>query len=83
MTFQYRRTSDLHSGALNAEVQQLQMCRKEGIDRLVVNMQIKTSGIPFAENFQIQLRWVITRMPTNAQLLVNVGMFVDFVKPTL
>lgn len=85
MTFQYQRLSELHSGSLDANIHQLQMCRRESDNRIVITMQTDTHGIPFADHFQIHVRWIVTKILTPGQplLSVHVGVVVKVVKPTV
>jgi hypothetical protein len=46
-------------------------------------MQIEMQGIPFADCFNVQIRWVATRMGTEKDLKIQVGLFVNFVKQTV
>jgi len=46
-------------------------------------MQIEMQGIPFADCFNVQIRWVVTRMGTDTDLKIQVGLFVNFVQQTM
>jgi hypothetical protein len=80
VTFQFLRTSHLAPGLVN--VNHTQYLRLEGNDRCVVSTMVKVSGAPFSDSFQVQLRWVATRVGER-DLSIKVGMFVFFVKQVL
>lgn len=65
-----------------ADVKHTQYCRVEGDDRCVLAMTIDMEGIPFCDCFNVQIRWAVTRLK-NEDLLVEVGLFVNFVKSTM
>lgn len=46
---------------------------------VVVAIQNETSGVPFADTFNVQIRWVATQISTS-RTHVQVGLFVYFVK---
>lgn len=63
-------------------MQHTQYCRIEEDDRCILAMTIQMDGIPFADCFQVEIRWVVTRVGTN-DLLLEVGLFVNFIKSTM
>lgn len=80
VTFRFERTSHLAPGIVN--VKHTQHLRVEENDRCVVSTMVKVDGIPFSDSFQVQNRWVATRVGER-DLSIKVGMFVFFVKQVL
>jgi hypothetical protein len=64
-----------------AFVKQRHFCRVEG-DRCIVAISAEFEGIPYADNFAVEMRWVATRKGTN-NVHVQVGLFVVFKKNTM
>mmetsp|Transcript_1981 Transcript_1981/g.3031 ORF Transcript_1981/g.3031 Transcript_1981/m.3031 type:complete len:349 (+) Transcript_1981:60-1106(+) len=50
--------------------------------RCVVSMMVEMQGIPFADSFHVQIRWVATRVGRN-NLRIQVGVFVVFSKSNI
>jgi hypothetical protein len=65
-----------------ADVKQIQRCRVDRNDRCVLSMTIQMAGIPFANSFSVEIRWVATRIGANDLSLV-VGLHVNFHKFTM
>jgi hypothetical protein len=80
--FRFTRTTHLYTGPPIAEVKHTQFCKLTE-DKCVLGMQIEMQGIPFADCFNVQIRWVATRMGTEKDLEIQVGLFVNFVKQTV
>jgi hypothetical protein len=80
VTFRFERTSRLAPGIV--DVKHTQHLRVEGNDRCVVSTMVKVDGVPFSDSFQVQNRWVATRVGER-DLSIKVGMFVFFVKQVL
>jgi VAD1 Analog of StAR-related lipid transfer domain len=104
VTFQFQRASttthclSTTAGRSNppammkAHVTQTQYCRvDEGMNRGVVSTTIATRGVPFSDAFNVQLRWVATRVlgagpaasSYDSPLHIQVGMVVVFTKPVI
>mmetsp|Transcript_30447 Transcript_30447/g.50247 ORF Transcript_30447/g.50247 Transcript_30447/m.50247 type:complete len:506 (+) Transcript_30447:95-1612(+) len=83
VTFRFTRTTHLYTGPPVAEVKHTQFCRLESNEKCVLGMQIEMQGIPFADCFNVQIRWVVTRMGTERDLKIQVGLFVNFVQQTV
>lgn len=50
-------------------------------DRVIIAVSNETRGIPFADSFSVQIRWVVSKVPSNHQQLhAQVGLFVWFTK---
>ena len=82
VNFQFTRTTHLYTGPPIASVKHTQWCRVDD-DECVLAMQIEMQGIPFADCFNVQIRWVVTRMGTDTDLKIQVGLFVNFVQQTM
>ena len=82
--FLHPRTSHLWIGPPFAGVQQDQKVIINGPDKFVVVMTVEMSGIPYADVFAVEVRWVATRCATDASAVdVLVGVTVDFKKSTI
>jgi hypothetical protein len=82
VTFKFNRTTHLYIGPPVAFVKQRHFCRVEGDDRCIVAISAEFEGIPYADNFAVEMRWVATRKGTN-NVHVQVGLFVVFKKNTM
>jgi len=80
--FKFKRTTHLYIGPPIANVVQQQYCRVEGNDRIVMVMCVSFVGIPYADSFAVEVRWIATREGVN-DVKVEVGLFVDFKKRTM
>jgi hypothetical protein len=60
---------------------QTHYCRVEGNDRCVVQIRVEFEGIPYADTFAVEIRWVATR-DGEGDIKVEVGVEVDFKKST-
>lgn len=80
--FEFTRTTALYTGPPVASVQHTQYVRRQGNDRCIVATTMKMGGIPFADTFFVQVRWVATRVG-NRDLSIKVGLFVHFVKQVI
>ncbi|CAB9509546.1 GRAM [Seminavis robusta] len=80
VSFQLKRNSMI--GPPVAGVNQTQYCRLDNNDRSTMHMTVEFQGIPYADTFQVEVRWVATRSGTR-DLTVQVGVFVEFKKSTL
>mmetsp|Transcript_4784 Transcript_4784/g.6216 ORF Transcript_4784/g.6216 Transcript_4784/m.6216 type:complete len:435 (+) Transcript_4784:78-1382(+) len=83
VNFKFTRTTHMYTGPPIASVQHTQNCRLIGDDRCVLAMKVKMEGIPFADCFDVQIRWVVTRLGEKDELSIQVGLFVNFVKQTV
>jgi len=82
VTFKFNRTTHLYIGPPVAFVKQQQFCRVEGDDKCVVAISAEFEGIPYADSFAVEMRWVASRKGTN-NVHVQVGLFVVFKKNTM
>lgn len=80
--FEFKRTTHLYVGPPIATVNQKHCCRVEGNDRCVLQMTVSMEGIPYADAFAVEVRWVATRVGLN-DIQVQVGVAVDFKKSTM
>jgi len=55
-----------------------QYCRIDGDEKLVVAITVEINGIPFSENFTIEIRWVARA--DGSDLIVDIGQLVIFKK---
>jgi hypothetical protein len=60
---------------------QIQYCRVEGQDKCVMGMTVEMDGIPYADTFAVEVRWVASRVGAK-DIFVQVGVFVFFKKNT-
>ena len=52
--------------------------------RCILAMTVEMQGIPFAECFNVQIRWVVTRDSADEKTLhVQAGLFVNFLQHTM
>ncbi|CAJ1961069.1 unnamed protein product [Cylindrotheca closterium] len=80
--FKFKRTTHLYIGPPIANVVQQQYCRVEGNDRCVMAMCLSFVGIPYADSFAVEVRWIATREGSN-DVKIEVGLFVDFKRRTM
>lgn len=79
--FKFQRKTHLYIGPPVADVIQTHHCRLEGNDKVVLAMTVEFEGIPYADTFAVEVRWVARREGVN-NVKVDVGLFVDFRKST-
>jgi hypothetical protein len=79
--FKFQRKTHLYIGPPVAVVIQTHHCRIEGDDKVVLAMTVEFEGIPYADTFAVEVRWVARREGSN-NVKVDVGVFVDFRKST-
>jgi hypothetical protein len=79
--FTFTRTTHLCTGPPVAQVHQIHLAKLTE-DRSVVQMQVSMEGTPFANCFNVQIRWVATRV-TDSQTQIDVGLFVNFLEQTI
>jgi len=79
--FKVQRKTHLYIGPPVANVVQTHYCRVEGNDKCVFGMTVEFDGIPYSDTFAVEVRWVARREGEN-DILVEVGVFVDFKKNT-
>jgi VAD1 Analog of StAR-related lipid transfer domain len=81
VAFKFHRTTHLYIGPPVASVKQNQYCRVEGGDRVVVAISAAIDGIPYADTFEVEVRWVARRIGDDVK--VDVGSCVVFKKSTM
>jgi len=79
--FKFTRTTHLYVGPPTAGVTQTQFCRMEGDDKFVLTMTVEMDGIPYADCFAVEVRWVARR--AGKDLVIDIGVFVNFLKSTM
>jgi len=62
-----------------ANVEHTQYCRVEGNNKCVLATTVRMQGIPFADTFTVEIRWVARRVGL-ANIQIEVGLFVNFSK---
>lgn len=82
VTFKFKRTTHLYMGSPIAIVKQKQFCRVEGNDKCVMAMRVTFDGIPYADSFAVEVRWIASRKGKK-DVTIDVGLFVDFLKTTM
>lgn len=80
--FKFTRTTHLYIGPPIAGVNQTHHCSVDGNDKCVLAMTVEMDGIPYADCFAVEVRWVARRVGAN-DIHVEVGVFVDFKKSTM
>ena len=79
VTFKFNRTTHLYIGPPVAIVKQRHFIRVEDKDKCVLAISAEFEGIPYADTFAVEMRWIATRMGRN-DVMVKVGLFVNFKK---
>jgi hypothetical protein len=82
VTFKFKRTTHLYMGSPIAIVKQEQFFRDEGNDKCVMAMRVTFDGIPYADSFAVEVRWIAGRKGKK-DVKIEVGLFVDFLKTTM
>eukprot|EP00536_Pseudo-nitzschia_multiseries_P001995 jgi/Psemu1/322342/estExt_fgenesh1_pg.C_260056 len=82
VTFKFNRSTHLYIGPPVAFVKQRHFIRVEGNDRFVLAISAEFEGIPYADTFAVEMRWVATRKGAD-DVQVQVGLFVNFKKKTM
>mmetsp|Transcript_111844 Transcript_111844/g.228999 ORF Transcript_111844/g.228999 Transcript_111844/m.228999 type:complete len:915 (+) Transcript_111844:1197-3941(+) len=82
VTFKFNRTTHLYIGPPVAIVKQRHFIRVEENDRCVLAISAEFEGIPYADTFEVEMRWIATREGAH-DVLVNVGLFVVIKKNTM
>lgn len=80
--FKFTRSTHLYIGPPIAGVTQTQFCSVDGDDTCIVEMTVEMDGIPYADVFAVEVRWVARRVG-NKDLLIEVGVLVDFKKSSM
>ena len=80
--FKFNRTTHLYIGPPVAIVKQRHFVRVEKNDKCVLAISAEFEGIPYADTFAVEMRWVATRVGSNDSL-IQVGLFVNFKKNTM
>ena len=62
-------------------MQETQFCRVDGDSKLVIAISVDISGVPFSDNFTLEIRWVARRDGNG--LIVEVGQLTNFKKRVL
>lgn len=81
-TFDYPRTTHLWMGPPMAGVMQTQFCRIDDGSRCIVVMTVEMNGIPYADVFAVEVRWVATNIADKV-IEVEVGVAVDMKKSSM
>jgi len=82
INFEFTRTTHLYIGPPIAGVKQMHHCYIDGNDKCVLAMTVEMEGIPYADCFAVEVRWVARRVGAS-DIHVEVGVFVDFKKSTM
>lgn len=82
VSFEFTRTTHLYIGPPIAGVKQTHHCSVDGNDKCVLAMTVEMEGIPYADCFAVEVRWVARRVGS-CDIHVEVGVFVDFKKSTM
>jgi len=79
--FEFTRKTHLYIGPPVATVVQTHYCKHDD-NRCVLQMTVEVEGIPMADSFAVEMRWVATQVNSN-DLKVEVGLFVNMKKTTM
>lgn len=82
VSFEFTRTTHLYIGPPVTGVKQTHHCSVDGNDKRILAMTVEMDGIPYADCFAVEVRWVARRIGSRA-IQVDVGVFVDFKKKTM
>ena len=82
VSYEFTRTTHLYVGPPIAGVRQTHHCIVNGNDKCVVAMTVEMEGIPYADCFAVEVRWVARRVGAQ-DIQVDVGVLVDFKKSTM
>ena len=82
VSFVFNKQIPFQMGPTLAKVKHTHYCRVEGNDKCVLAMTIDMSGVPYSDCFKVEIRWVATRSG-KSDLMIQVGLFVNFVKSTM
>jgi VAD1 Analog of StAR-related lipid transfer domain len=80
--FTFTRTTHLYTGPPVAQVHQTHLSTLTE-RRCIVQIQVSMEGIPFANCFNVAIRWVATQRTATSPIHVEVGLFVNFVEQTI
>lgn len=80
--FKFNRTTHLYIGPPVAIVKQRHFLRVEDNDRCVLAISAEFEGIPYADTFAVEMRWIATRTGRK-DVMVKLGLFVNFKKSTM
>jgi len=80
--FKFNRTTHLYIGPPVAIVKQRHFIRVEDNDRCVLAISAEFEGIPYADTFAVEMRWIATRTGRK-DVMVKLGLFVNFKKSTM
>ena len=80
--FEFTRTTHLYIGPPVAAVKQTHHCSVKGNDKCILAMTVEMEGIPYADCFTVEVRWVARRIGAR-DIHVEVGVFVNFKKSTM
>lgn len=72
-------TFNFQGGFGHPEVTHTQHCRVEGDDRCIFAMTVNMKGIPFADSFEVEVRWVASRVGSK-DISLTAGLLVNFKK---
>lgn len=79
--FKFKRTTHLYIGPPVAGVTQTQYLLKDGNDKCVVMMTVDIDGVPYADNFSVEVRWAARRMRDG--IAIEAGVFVRILKASI
>lgn len=85
--FKFRRSTHLYIGPPTANVTETQFSRiEEGDETCIIASNVKVDGIPYADTFSVEYRWIGKRLKTktgSSCVQIQVGIFVNFKKSSL
>ena len=81
-TFDYPRTTHLWVGPPMAGVTQAHYARIDDGARCIIAMSVEMNGIPYADVFAVEVRWVATNVADRV-IEIEVGVAVDFKKSSM
>ena len=84
ISYKFKRTTHLYIGPPIASVTEIQYTRVEKDDTFLLASNVKIDGVPYADTFTVEYRWVGQKMDIGTTCLhVQVGVFVNFKKSSM
>ena len=81
MRFKFKRTTHLYLGPPVAGVTQTQYLMKDGNDSCIVMMTVDIDGVPYSDNFSVEVRWAARRVREG--IAIDAGVHVRILKASM
>jgi hypothetical protein len=79
--FKFKRTTHLYIGPPVAGVTQTQYLMKDGNDSCIVMMTVDIDGVPYSDNFSVEVRWAARRVREG--IAIDAGVHVRILKASM